>query len=102
MTVTPSTPNTPEGRYLHRVERRVTFLKMFIQAELGVYLSPDAKLRKRAVEQLVRSIARQSELPHLKPETLERATDMFMREFEAMQKILPHDVQYVNRLKQTW
>lgn len=98
----PVTANTPEGRFLHRVERRAAFLKTLCSADYGIYLAPDPHQRKRSIDMLVRLIARQTELPHLSAETLARAAEMFTRELEAMQKTLPHDVQYQNRLKKDW
>ncbi|MFN3984048.1 MAG: hypothetical protein ACK4KV_01085 [Rhodocyclaceae bacterium] len=96
------TASTPEGRFLHRIERRIAFLKTVQNAELGLYLSPDAQQRKHTIEQLVRLTARQSELPYLRPETLRQAEELMTSQLEAMQKVLPHDVQYRNRLKQIW
>lgn len=99
MTVTAS---TPEGRFLNRVERRAAFLKILCLANHGIYLAPDPHQRKHSLDMLVRLIARQSELPHLSSDTLARAAEIFGREMEAMQKNLPHDVQYRNRLKKDW
>lgn len=99
MTVTAS---TPEGRFLNRVERRAAFLKVLCLADYGIYLAADPHQRKRSIDMLVRLIARQSELPHLSADTLARASEIFNQEFEAMQKNLPHDVQYRNRLKKDW
>ncbi|MDX9698695.1 MAG: hypothetical protein RBT55_03895 [Rhodocyclaceae bacterium] len=102
MADTPTPPNTPEGRFLYRIERRAAFLKTLLGADFGIYQSSDADKRKRAIEHLVRMIARQSELPHLKPETLRKATEMISEQLEAMQRVLPHDVQYRNRMRQNW
>ncbi|MBL8443834.1 MAG: hypothetical protein JNK52_07270 [Zoogloeaceae bacterium] len=97
-----ATASTPEGRFLNRVERRAAFLKILGLADYGIYLAPDPHQRKRSIEMLVRLIARQSELPHLSADALARAAEIFTRELEAMQKSLPHDVQYRNRLKKDW
>lgn len=94
--------NTPEGRFLNRVERRAAFLKMLSVAEFGIYLAPDPNQRKRSIDMLIRLIARQSELPHLSAETLAKAAEIFTHEMESMQKFLPHDVKYCNRLKKDW
>ncbi len=91
-----------EARFLNRIERRVSFLKALFIAELGIYLSPDDQQRRRSIEMLVRVTAKQNELPHIKPATLKRAVDLMQSHLEAMQKVLPHDVQYRNRLKRTW
>lgn len=96
------TANTPEGRFIHRVERRAAFLKTLCVADFGIYLAPDPHQRMRSIEMLVRLIARQSELPHLSSEAIAQAAGIFSRELEAMQKTLPHDVQYRNRLKKDW
>lgn len=95
-------PTDPSSRFLHRVERRARFLETLFIAEMGVYLSPDSEQRKRTIEMLVRLIARQSELPQIKPEAFKQAFDILNRHLEAMQKVLPHDVQYRNRLRRTW
>lgn len=95
-------PTDPQARFLQRVERRSGFLKMLFMAEMGVYLSPDEHQRKRTIESLVRMIARQSELPHLTPDTLSQAYQMVNVHLEGMQRVLPHDVQYRNRLRRNW
>jgi hypothetical protein len=94
--------NDPETRFLERVERRARFLKLLFIAELGIYLSPDEQQRKRTIEGLVRMIARQSELPHLRPEALNKGYEIVLGHLEAMQRVLPHDVQYRNRLRRNW
>lgn len=94
--------NSYETRFLQRIERRAQFLKTLFIAEFGIYLSPDEGQRKRSIEALVRMMARQSELPHLKPETLNAATTMIRNHLESMQRVLPHDVQYRNRLRRDW
>jgi hypothetical protein len=98
----PDQPNDPESRFLHRIERRAGFLKTLFIAELGIYLSPDDQQRKRSIEMLVRITARQNELPHLRPETMKKAYDILSHHIEAMQRVLPHDVQYRNRIRRPW
>ena len=95
-------PNDIQSIFLDRVERRVKILKTLLDAGLGVYLSADNQQRKRAIEQVVRMTARQSELPQLKPDTLAKAYDIVRGYLEAMQKVLPHDVQYRNRVRKSW
>lgn len=95
-------PTDPSSRFLHRVERRARFLETLFIAEMGVYLSPDTEQRKRTIEMLVRLIARQSELPHITPAAFKQASEIMTRHLEAMQRVLPHDVQYRNRLRRTW
>ena len=96
------TPKDPQSRFMERIERRAEFLKTLFIAELGIYLSPDEQKRKHAIDTLVRTTARQSELPHLTPETLRKATEIITQHLESMQQILPHDVQYRNRLRRHW
>lgn len=98
----PELPVDPQARFLQRIERRARFLKTLLDAELGLYLSPDERQRKHAIEMLVRMTARQRELPHLTPEVLKQAFDIVRNHIEAMQAVLPHDVQYRNRLKRDW
>jgi hypothetical protein len=95
-------PKDTQGRFLDRIERRVVFLKTLQDAGLGVYLPADEQQRKRAIEMAVRLTARQSELPDLTPDTLARAFEIVRAHLEATQKVLPHDVQYRNRVRQTW
>lgn len=94
--------NEAEQRFLERIERRVEFFRTLFIAELGVYLPSDETQRKRAIDTLVRMTARQKELPHLSPAVLEQANRTLSRQLEAMQKLLPHDVQYRNRLRRPW
>lgn len=95
-------PNEAEARFLERIERRVEFFNTLFIAELGVYLPPDERLRKRAIDTLVRMTARQRELPHIRPETIGKATELLTRHLEAMQRLLPNDVQYRNRIRKLW
>lgn len=95
-------PNDPESRFLHRIERRSRFLKTLFIAELGIYLPADEQQRRRSIEMLVRLTARQSELPHLTPDTMKCAVEIFTNHLEAMQRVLPHDVQYRNRIRRQW
>lgn len=95
-------PTDPSSRFLQRVQRRSRFLETLFIAEMGIYLSPDNDQRKRTIEMLVRLIARQSELPHIKPEAFKEAYEIISRHLEAMQRVLPHDVQYRNRLRRHW
>lgn len=98
----PDTHNDYETRFMQRIERRSQFLKLLFIAEFGIYLPPDETQRKRAIDALVRMMARQSELPHLKLETLRAASDIVRGHLEAMQRVLPYDVQYRNRFKRDW
>jgi hypothetical protein len=96
------TINDPTARFLERVERRARFLKTLFTAELGVYLPWDDDQRKRTIQMLVRMIARQDELSLITPETLQQAYDILNGHLEAMQRLLPHDVQYRNRARRHW
>jgi hypothetical protein len=92
----------PQSVFLDRIERRVKILKTLLDAGIGVYLAPDDQQRRRAIEQVVRMTARQSELPHLTPDTMNRAYEIVRSHLEAMQKVLPHDVQFRNRVRKSW
>lgn len=94
--------NETELRFMERIERRLEFFKTLFIAELGIYLPPDEQLRKRAIDTLVRMTARQKELPHIRPETLRKATELVTGNLEAMQRLLPNDVQYRNRIRRHW
>lgn len=97
-----ATLNEHEQRFLERIERRTRFLETLFVAELGVYLPPDEAQRTHAVQTLARLSARQKELPHIRPEVMRKATETLAVKLEAMQKLLPHDVQHRNRLRRSW
>ncbi|MBR0568095.1 hypothetical protein J5J83_18405 [Azoarcus sp. L1K30] len=94
--------HTASAQYAERVERRIQFLKTLKDAGLGVFLPADEGARKLAFEQLARMTARQRELPHLSPADLAKATEAFRVHLDAMQGVLPHDVQYKNRIRRNW
>lgn len=95
-------PKDPQSIFLDRIERRVKTFATLLEAGLGVYLAPDEQQRARAIEQFVRLTARKSELPVLSTATLTRAQDIVREHLEATQKVLPHDVQYRNRVRKSW
>lgn len=99
---TPTTSQDPQSRYLRRVERRIKVLETLEKAGLGVFLPGDGEQRRRQIEMLARLIARQSELPVLERATFAQATQMLERHLEAMQKLLPNDVQHRNRIRRNW
>lgn len=98
----PESPNEAEMRFMDRVERRIEFLKTLFVAELGVYLPPDEPQRKRAIDTIVRMTARQKELPLIRPQTFRKATELLTAHLESMQRLLPNDVQYRNRIRKHW
>lgn len=51
---------------------------------------------------LARLIARQRELPTLSRDTLAQASRVLEQRLESMQKQLPSDVQYRNRIRSSW
>ncbi|MCB1955701.1 MAG: hypothetical protein KDG55_08490 [Rhodocyclaceae bacterium] len=97
-----ATPEEIQERYLERVERRATFLVTIEHSGLGIYLPSEERQRVRLMESLARAIARPSELPVLKPETIRKAIDRLSSLVESMQPHLPHDVQYRNRIRRDW
>jgi hypothetical protein len=92
----------PQARFLDRIERRISYLKTLQEAGLAVYLPAEDKQRLQAVEKLVRDAARPKELPYLSSDTLRDARERLGKTLEAMQTLLPHDVQYRNRIKRIW
>lgn len=98
----PEVPNDVQSVFLDRIERRVKILKTLLDAGLGVYQAAEEDKRKRTIETVVRMTARTSELPQLTPETLAKACGIVARHLDAMQKVLPHDVQYRNRTRKAW
>lgn len=96
-------PNTTaQAQFMQRVERRLRFMKTLKDAGLGLYLPAEEHARKHAFEQLARLTARQSELPLLNAATLAEASELFRSHLESMQGLLPHDVQYRNRIRRPW
>lgn len=91
--------NTAQAQFMQRVERRIKFMKNLKDAGLGVFLPSEEQTRKQAIDQLARLTARQSELPHLSPAVLAEASALFRTHLEGMQGLLPHDVQYKNRIR---
>lgn len=92
-------PEDPNERYNNRLERRLKVLDLLEQAGLGLYLPPDSKQRKDAIDKLARLIARPRELQKLSPGTLDQASAQLQSRLESMQKQLPTDVQYRNRIR---
>ncbi|THF61311.1 hypothetical protein [Pseudothauera rhizosphaerae] len=95
-------PTDPQARFLERIDRRARYLKSLQSAGLGVYLPADERQRNHAIEQVVRTTARPSEISVLTADTLKTATELIRNHLEAMQHVLPHDVQYRNRIKRSW
>lgn len=95
-------PEDPNDRYRNRLERRLKALELLEQAGLGVYLPPDAGQRKAAIEKMARLIARSRELSKLNQDTLRAAQAALEKQLETMQKQLPSDVQYRNRIRSNW
>lgn len=98
----PEDMNEAEVRFMERIERRIEFLKTLSAAELGIYLPPDDAQRQHAIETVVRMTARQRELSQIRPATLSVASERIRAQFEGMQRLLPNDVQYRNRLLKRW
>lgn len=93
---------TAQAQFAERVERRIKFLQALQNAGLGIYLPAEETARRHAFEQLARLTARQRELPQLSPADLARAAEQFRTHIDAMQGVLPHDVQYRNRIRRNW
>lgn len=96
------TPEEAESRFRARVERRLKFLDTMLQCEVGVFLPADVAQRKNMIANLVRMTAHPRELPHLKPAVFDEMTKAITDRLESMQRVLPHDVQYRNRVRRDW
>lgn len=94
--------STAQAHFMQRVERRIRFMKNLKDAGLGIYLPAEEQTRKHTFDQLARLTARQSELPLLNAAILAEASELFRAQLEAMQGLLPHDVQYRNRVRRAW
>jgi hypothetical protein len=95
-------PVDHKARFLQRIERRAKFLKTLLACDMAIYLPSEEKQRRQTIEQVVRMTARHSELPHLGQDTLAEAYNILLSNLEDMQRVLPHDVQYRNRIKRNW
>lgn len=91
-----------QSRFLERLERRAKFLVTMEHSGVGIFLPSEERQRARLIEGLARAIARPNELPLLTPETVRVATERLIALIESMQKHLPHDVQYRNRIRREW
>ena len=97
-----SVSQDPQSRYLRRVDRRLRVLQTLEKAGLGIYLPPDNTQRKTNIELLARLIARPSELSSLPREAFAEAAQRLDKQLQSMQKQLPSDVQYRNRIRSSW
>lgn len=91
-----------QARFLDRLERRVKFLVTIEHSGMAIFLPSEVRQRARLIESLARAIARPNELPQLSADTLKKAGDRLGAIIESMQKHLPHDVQYRNRIRRDW
>ncbi|HLW05834.1 MAG TPA: hypothetical protein VKY38_09725 [Azoarcus sp.] len=94
--------NEAEIRFLERIERRADFFRSLYDAGLALYLPADPELRSRTLDHFLRATARPKDQGAIRPETFEQAAAQILSIFEEMQKLLPTDVQYRNRLRRTW
>lgn len=97
-----ATSEEVQARYLERLERRATFLLTIEHSGMAIFLPAEERQRSRLLESLARAIARPKELPMLSPETFKHAAARLGELIESMQKHLPHDVQYRNRIRRDW
>lgn len=91
-----------QSRYLERIDRRAKFLVTIEHSGMGLFLPSDERQRARLIESLARAIARPSELAQLSSQTIREAVVRLTALIESMQKHLPHDVQYRNRIRRDW
>jgi hypothetical protein len=95
-------PSEAEQRFLARISRRLKFIEALGHCGLAVYLPPETEQRQKAVEKLVRLTAHAGEFPHLTDERIKDATAALIAAMEDGQRLLPHDVQYLNRIRRAW
>lgn len=97
-----ATPSEAEQRFLARIARRLKFIEALGHAGLAVYLPPETELRLKAAEKLVRLTAHAAEFPHLTDDRIKDATAAVLAAMEEGQRLLPHDVQHLNRIRRGW
>lgn len=95
-------PTEAEQRFLSRISRRLKFIEALGHSGLAVYLPPETELRQKAAEKLVRLTAHAAEFPHLSEERIKDATAAVLAAMEEGQRLLPHDVQHLNRIRRGW
>lgn len=94
--------NEAEIRFLKRIERRVDFFRLLHDAGLALYIPADPEQRSRTINHFLRATTRPKDQGSIRPQTFEQAAAQITSIFEEMQKLLPTDVQYRNRLRRTW
>lgn len=97
-----SDANEAERRFLSRIKRRLKFIDALAQCGLAVYLPPETELRTKAAEKLARLTAQAPEFPHLTDERIKDATAALLAALDEGQRLLPHDVQHLNRIRRGW
>lgn len=95
-------PAEAEQRFLSRIARRLKFIEALGHAGLAVYLPPETDQRQKAAERLVRLTAHAGEFPHLTDERIKDATAAILAAMEDGQRLLPFDVQHLNRIRRGW
>lgn len=95
-------PTEAEQRFLARVARRLRFIESLGHSGLAVYLPPETEQRMKAAEKLVRLTAHAGEFPHLTEDRIKDATAAVLAAMEEGQRLLPHDVQHLNRIRRGW
>ena len=91
-----------KARFMERIDRRLQFLDQLREAGLGVYLPPDKSKREQAVSALVQATIRGKERGMLNMRVIADAQAQVMQRLEAQQNLLPHDVQFKNRIRSSW
>lgn len=91
-----------ERRFLARISRRLKFIEALSHCGLAVYLPPETELRQKAAEKLVRLTIQAPEFPHLTDDRIKDATAALLAAMEDGQRLLPHDVQFLNRIRRGW
>lgn len=97
-----ATPTEAERRFLARISRRLKFIEALSHCGLAVYLPPETELRQKAAEKLTRLTAQAPEFPHLTEDRIKDATAALLAAMEEGQRLLPHDVQFMNRIRRGW
>jgi hypothetical protein len=95
-------PTEAEQRFLARISRRLKFIDALSHAGLAVYLPPETDQRMKAAEKLVRLTAHAGEFAHLTDERIKDATTAVLAAMEEGQRLLPFDVQHLNRIRRGW
>ena len=95
-------PSEAEQRFLARISRRIKLIESLSLSGLAIYLPPETDQRLKAAEKFVRLNTYAEEFPHLTDQQIKEVAAKVLAALEEGQRLLPHDVQHLNRIRRAW